>query len=158
MPVALIVFGDKLHTDLHGMLALTPVIFTLTQFNQTARNNTKFWRPFGYMPNLSHNRGAADRRLTKDKIQDEHFCLSVLFGSLRDIHKAGGFELTVLGRRVHIKVWIHFSIGDIEGNNKWLGQYPGNREGKCSFDCLQLSNPYCRYVTLDDIRSGNQHR
>ena len=166
MPVALIVFGDKSHTDLHGTLALTPVIFTLTLFNRTARNNTKFWRPFGYMPNLSHNRGAADRRLTKDKIQDEHFCLSVLFGSLRDIHKAGGFELTVLGRRVHIKVWIHFFIGDTEGNNKWLGQYPGNREGvqqpyrdcKCSFDCLQLSNPSCSYVNLVDIRAGNRHR
>ena len=49
MPVALIVFGDKSHTDLHGTLALTPVIFTLTLFNRTARNNTKFWRPFGYM-------------------------------------------------------------------------------------------------------------
>jgi hypothetical protein len=36
MPVALIVFGDKLHTDLHGTLALTPVIFTLTLFNRAA--------------------------------------------------------------------------------------------------------------------------
>ncbi len=36
MPVALIVFGDKLHTELHGTLALTPVIFTLTLFNQSA--------------------------------------------------------------------------------------------------------------------------
>ena len=33
MPVALIVFGDKSHTDLHGTLALTPVLFTLTLFN-----------------------------------------------------------------------------------------------------------------------------
>jgi hypothetical protein len=30
MPVALIVFGDKSHTDLHGTLSLTPIIFTLT--------------------------------------------------------------------------------------------------------------------------------
>jgi hypothetical protein len=33
MPVALIVFGDKSHTDLHGTLSLTPIIFTLTLFN-----------------------------------------------------------------------------------------------------------------------------
>ena len=49
MPVALIVFGDKSHTDLHGMLALTPVIFTLTLFNQSAQNNqnhaiSRLWR------------------------------------------------------------------------------------------------------------------
>ena len=28
MPIALIIFGDKSHTDLHGALALTPIIFT----------------------------------------------------------------------------------------------------------------------------------
>jgi hypothetical protein len=31
MPVALIVFEDKSHTDLHGALLLMPVIFTLMQ-------------------------------------------------------------------------------------------------------------------------------
>jgi hypothetical protein len=33
MPVALIVFGDKSHTDLHQVLLLTPIIFTMTLFN-----------------------------------------------------------------------------------------------------------------------------
>ncbi len=42
MPVGLIVFGDKSHTNLHGTLSLTPIIFTLTLFNRTARNNTRF--------------------------------------------------------------------------------------------------------------------
>ncbi len=32
MPIASIVFGDKSHTDLHGTLSLTPIIFTLTLF------------------------------------------------------------------------------------------------------------------------------
>ncbi len=45
MPVALIIFGDKSHTDLHGSLSLTPIIFTLTLFNRPARNNTNIWRP-----------------------------------------------------------------------------------------------------------------
>ncbi len=36
MPVGLIVFGDKSHTDLHGALSLTPIIFTLTLFNCAA--------------------------------------------------------------------------------------------------------------------------
>jgi hypothetical protein len=61
MPVALIVFGDKSHTDLHGTLSLTPIIFTLTLFNQSTCNNTRFWRPLGYIPNLSHAKGVADR-------------------------------------------------------------------------------------------------
>ena len=71
MPVALIVFGDKSHADLHGTLSLTPIIFTLTLFNQSACNNTRFWRPIGYIPNLSYAKGVEDRQLTKDKIQDK---------------------------------------------------------------------------------------
>ena len=61
MPAALIIFGDKSHTDLHGALALTPIIFTLTMFNRQARNNTHFWRPLGYIPNLTHGKNKADR-------------------------------------------------------------------------------------------------
>ena len=30
--VGIVIFGDKSHTDLHGALALTPIIFTLTFF------------------------------------------------------------------------------------------------------------------------------
>jgi hypothetical protein len=83
MPVGLIVLGDKSHTDLHGTLSLTPFIFTLTLFNQTARNNTGFWRPIGYIPNLLYGKGTADHRSTSDKIQDQHTCLSCIYESLR---------------------------------------------------------------------------
>jgi hypothetical protein len=40
----------------------------------------------------------------------------------------GGFYAMVMGREVKIKVWIHYFIGDTEGNNKWLGHYPGNKK------------------------------
>ncbi len=36
--------------------------------------------------------------------------------------------MAVMGKEVKVKVWIHFFIGDTEGNNKWLGHYPGNRD------------------------------
>ncbi len=76
MPVGLIVFGDKSYTIIHGTLSLTPIIFTLTLFNQTARTNTGFWRLIRYIPNLSYGKGTADRQSTSDKIQDKHTCLS----------------------------------------------------------------------------------
>ena len=129
MPVALIVFVDKTHTDLHGALSLTPIIFTLTFFNRASRNNPKFWRPLGYIPNLSYGKGTSDKTATRAKIQDEHDCLAFVFKSLKKIHKNNGFDCIVLGQSVMVKVWIHFFIGDTEGNNKLVGQYPGNREG-----------------------------
>ncbi len=62
-----------------------------------------------------------------------------------------------------MKIWIHYFIGDTEGNNKWLGQYPGNRDGvqrlyrdcKCSFEDLKNMNPNCVYITLDNIQQDN---
>ncbi len=104
MPVALIVFGDKSHTDLHGTLSLTSIIFTLTLFNRSARNNTRFWRPIGYIPNWSYAKGVADRQLTKDKIHDKHTFILCILQSLRKISNEGGFDLIVLGHNVRVKV------------------------------------------------------
>jgi len=104
MPVALIVFVDKTHTDLHGALSLTPIIFTLILFNRASRNNPKFWRPLGYIPNLSYGKGTSDKMATRDKIQDEHDCMSFVFKSLKKIRKNNGFDCIVLGQSVRVKV------------------------------------------------------
>jgi hypothetical protein len=102
MPVGLIIFGDKSHTNLHGSLALTPIIFTLTLFNRISQNNTHFWRPLPYIPNLGYGRNMAEKTNTRDKIQDKHTCLSPAFKSLREIHRSGGFQATVIGRDVKV--------------------------------------------------------
>jgi hypothetical protein len=144
MPVGLFFFGDKSHTDLHGALALTPIIFTLTMFNRA----------------LSYGKNKADRTMTSNKIQDKHNCLSIVFRSLREVHRNGGFTMTVMGREVKVKVWIHFFIGDTEGNYKWLGHYPGNRKEiyclyrgcKCEYDQLSNINPQYVYTTLKDMQ------
>jgi hypothetical protein len=129
-------------------------------------NNTNFWRPIAYIPNLSYGKGTADKTETRHKMQDEHTCLSCAFQSLRKISEEGGFDLVVLGEQVHVRVWIHFFIGDTEGNNKWLGQYPGNREGveqpycdsKCSYDKLSTPNPTCDYITLMDVNEAKRRK
>ncbi len=95
-PVGLIVFGDKSHTDLHRALSLTPNIFTLTLFNRAAQNDLKFWRPIGYIPNLGYRRGTFNKTHTKNKIQDEHFCISFSFQSLKNINKYNGLQCVVL--------------------------------------------------------------
>jgi hypothetical protein len=56
MPVGLIVFGEKSHTDLHRALPLTLIIFTLTLFIHAAQNDSKFWRSICYIPNLGYGR------------------------------------------------------------------------------------------------------
>ena len=166
MPAAIVIFGDKSHTDLHGALSLTPVIFTLTLFNRISRNNPKFWQPLGYIPNLGYGKNKADKTETKNKIQDEHKCLACILKSIRNIHRSGGFNATVLGKAVQIKVWIHFFIGDTEGNNKWVGHFPGNkrevkrpyRDCRCSFGDLSNPNPTCVLSTLEEMEIAKRRK
>ena len=122
MPIALVLFGDKSHTDLHGLLSIEPVTFTLSMFNRSARNLPQFWRPLGYISNLSAGKGEVNRMSATDKVQNKHNCLSKVLKSLVDVVKCGGIRTTVLGREVHMKIWIHYIIGDTEGNNKWNHQ------------------------------------
>ena len=131
MPIGIVIFGDKSHTDLHGALALTPIIFTLSLFNEKCRNNPKLWRVLGYLPNLSYGENKSNKTPTVYKVQNEHDCLSCVFKSIRQIHKNEGFRATVLGQDVIVKIWIHYFIGDTEGNNKWLGHYQGSNPGVC---------------------------
>jgi hypothetical protein len=49
--------------------------------------------------------------------QDEYDCLHAAFSSLQKINKKGGMALTVMGKQVVGKIWIHFCIGDSQGNN-----------------------------------------
>ena len=87
MPVALVLFGDKSHMDLHGLLSVEPVSFTLSLFNQSARNLPEFWRLLGYIPNLTAGMGEANRTSAEDKVQNVHRCLSFVLKSLREIRR-----------------------------------------------------------------------
>jgi hypothetical protein len=103
MPVGFIVFGDKSHTDLHGALLLTPIIFTLTLFNRATQNDLKLWRPIGYIPNLGYGQGTSNKTHTRNKIQDEYSCTSFAYQSLKNINKENGFQYVVLGCTEHVK-------------------------------------------------------
>ncbi len=64
MPIALVIFGDKSHLDLHSSLSTLPIIFTLSCFNQESRNKDKFWCPLAFLPNLSY--GALSTKKIKE--------------------------------------------------------------------------------------------
>jgi hypothetical protein len=77
-----------------------------------------FRDPIGYILNLGYGRGTSNKTQTRDKIKVEHSCISFAFQSLKHINKENEFQCVVLGRTVHVKVWIHYFIGDTEGNSK----------------------------------------
>ena len=158
MPVALVVFGDKSHFDLHGTLSTLPLTFTLSCFNLKSRNSSEFWRPLAFIPNLSYGATSSKNSAKPvESLQDEHECLKACFQELIDIHRSGGIPATVMGRPVILKVWIHFFVGDTSGNNRWLGHFNGSgmltcpyRDCRCSFEDMDNVFPQCEYVTCED--------
>ena len=65
--------------------------------------------------------------------------------------------LTVMGKPVVGKVWIHFCVGDSQGNNRWLGHYNGSgnlncpyQDCHCAFTDMDNANPRCVYHTRQD--------
>jgi hypothetical protein len=91
MPLALVVFVDKSHLDLHSSLSTLPIIFTLSFFNEKSRNSIDFWRPIAFLPNLNAKYLTSWNSNDKKKdpalsVQDEHDCLHGAFSSLSNIH------------------------------------------------------------------------
>jgi hypothetical protein len=84
MPLALVIFGDKSHLDLHGSLLTLPIIFPLSCFNQESRNKELFLHPLAFLPNLSYGAFTSKKlkKPSKKSCQDEYDCLHAAFSSL----------------------------------------------------------------------------
>ena len=126
MPIALIIFGDKSHFDLNGALSTILISFTLSCFNESARNRVEFWRPLAYIPNLSYAKvgdQVVQKQETKESVEDKHRCIRVALKSLIEVHRRGGIATTFQDKTVILKVWIHYIIGDTQGK---VGHYNGN--------------------------------
>jgi hypothetical protein len=134
MPVALIIFGDKSHLDLHRSLSTLPLTFTLSLFNEKSRNRSELWQPLSFIPNLSYGATSSKNSAKPNESQqDEHNCLKVSLSSIVDIHKSGGISTTVMGIPVILKVWIHYFVGDTSGNNHWQGHFNGSGMLTCPY-------------------------
>jgi hypothetical protein len=73
----------------------------MTLFNQSAPINTKFWRPIGYIPNLSYGKGTADKTSMRDEIQNEHttHVIHVLFNHFVEYLRVEDLTLLFLVRK-----------------------------------------------------------
>jgi hypothetical protein len=67
-----------------------------------------------------------------------------------------------MGKKVCVKVWIHFITGDTLGHNNLVGHMNGSnmkfpyRDCKCELHELSASRPKCKLVTLDEIRNATK--
>jgi len=75
----------------------------------------------GYIPNLGHGKGKTKRQTSTMRLQDEHDCLALITKQIIQIQTNSGFWTEVMGKKVCVKVWIHFITGDTSGHNNLVG-------------------------------------
>ncbi len=88
------------------------------------------------------------------KLQDKYNCLSLITNQIIKIHEEGGFWTEVMGRRVCVKLWIHFIAGDTSGHNNLVGHM---NEGQPEFiyqDCRCIFN--VSHVPYQCVLSSHQ--
>ena len=91
LPMGLIAFYDKTHSDLFGSLACAPFIVVPSFFNMDCRCNTDFWVTLGYVPNMNYGKGKSHQQKTTEKLQDQHKCIKVITQQLAKLRDKGYF-------------------------------------------------------------------
>ncbi len=84
------------------------------------KNDPKHWKPIGYILNLGYGQGTPNKTHTRDKIQEEHSCISFAFQSLKNVNKENGFQCVGLGCTVCVKVWIHYFMEKLSNNSHFI--------------------------------------
>ena len=123
LPLGLICFYDKTHSDLFGSLSCLPFICVPSFFNLECRCNTDFWFALGYVPNLLYEKGKADQTDSTTKLQDQHNCIRAITDQISKLKDEVYFYTEVMGKRVKVVVWVHIITGDTSGHNEMCGKY-----------------------------------
>ena len=144
--LALPVFIDSSHTDVYGKNLIEPVQITLSIFNRKCRRKFNFWRPLGFINNLSTQKlyeQVGSETLDKaTKLRDYHKILGVIFQSLKNVQEMGGFHFDLKYRQktyhLLMKPILGPMIGDNQGQDKLVARYQSF--GKTS--------KFCRYCDI----------
>ncbi len=76
-------------------------------------------------PILDMEKEKQKKQTAEMKLQDEHNSLSLIINQIIKIHEERGFWTGVMGRRVCVKLWIHFIAGDTSRHNNLVGHMNG---------------------------------
>ena len=154
----LVLFYDKSHVDMSGANSASPLFAWVGWLNQKCRGAVDITSVLGYIPNLSFKRPQSSKEKPASKLQDEHNCLKFIIQQIGIVHKQGGIWLTVMGKRVLVKIWCHLIVGDTSGHNDLCCHYQSNgntsmpmRMCKCGKDELDNTSHSCELITTEEI-------
>jgi hypothetical protein len=143
-----------------GRASVTPLLFTLSIFNEHLRNKRTSWQPLGYVYDLAqHGKGmlSTDRTTPRELKPEEksrryHQMLTTILASHVAVQQQHGIhnvrvELGTFGKdNVNIKVPVGMILGDTQGDDKHCGSNIGY-----SKDLARL----CRQCNITGDESGD---
>ena len=97
-------------------------------FNNEVTKSESAWRPLGFITEFGQHKIKNQRSISSaEKLQDFHSQLKIVFLSLKECQKKGGFLWYLDFRnntvRVNMKPLIMLIVGDAQGNHKLAGMY-----------------------------------
>ena len=157
-----------------GRASVTPLLFTLSIFNEHLRNKRTSWRPLGYVYDLAqHGKGMASSGrhvprilLPEEKSSRYHRMLAKILASHIAVQKANGIQnVTVeLGswraENRNIKTPVGIILGDMQGGDKHCGSKIGYSKDlarlcrQCNVSGNESGDPLvkCRKMSMVKIR------
>ena len=171
-----IIFGcDETLVGSHlGRASVTPLVFTLSIFNEALRNRPCAWRPLGYIYDLNQH-GKAMNTTDKKKIRKmkpeekcarHHMILKVILKELVAIQQTGGIHNVdiQLGpmkkENVTVKVPVGMILGDMQGGDKHCGSVVGYSSNmarlcrQCNVSGEESGDPWveCQKMCMNKIK------
>ena len=156
-------FIDATHTDIHGDWILDPVSFTFTFFDNKITRQHNAWRTLGFITDLNKKSSAWNQQITAaNKIIDYHSQLRVIFNSIAQCQKRGGFYWDFGYQnstfKLRMKPVLILVVGDAMGNHKLAGMYNNfsntnrfNHSCDCPSVYTDRTDFKCKFVNQSDI-------
>ena len=161
MPVPVLFGHDKANITRHSDIAVAPFLFSLGFYKPWCFHHPEFWRPLGYVPNLSVGVGKNDPRSTDDRESEHHAVFAEILRELVEITQAGGLKTVVRGKEVVLKFFVMYAVGDTDGHNEMtntLKQAGRSRTCLCVKGQLGvLDAATCIPFSLRDVIAADGH-
>ena len=129
---------------------------------------------------MSYGRATSDGTSSRDKLQDENFCIYETLKSLIKVNRKGGmatiFRLLhgdgesgqFIQKKVSVRPWVHFISGDHEEHNQLCAHFNTFNKGvsmpfrdcHCTFNNMDAHTYKCKPVTAEELKGikGNEVR
>lgn len=157
--IPIILYMDKTGTDVYQRYSLEPILFTLGVFSRQIRNQTRAWRPLGFVPDLqlsstSMKHAARSSQWGKGiSERNYHTCLRVALESFIECQQrsktATGLKAWLrighLVKAVNLVVPLCIVIGDAKSGDMLCGRYGAYNTSRlsraCSVSLKECANP-----------------